>query len=40
MCVVPFWLCCLNVTFNHEFLIHKKSVELSIDGGREIKAIA
>ena len=28
------------MTFKREFLIHKKSVELSIDGGKVMKAIA
>ena len=28
------------MTFKREFLIHKKSFELSIDGGKVMKAIA
>ena len=40
ICIVPIWLCCLTVTFKREFLIHKKSFELSIDGGKVMKAIA
>ena len=34
------WLCCLTITYKHEVSILNMIFEISVDGGRVMKAIA